>query len=408
MIPKNTELLQQLLDNMTDNIFFKDLDSRFILMNKSCAQWNGFKDPKEAVGKKDTDLFTPAFAEDARRDEQHIFDTGKPLKCKEEHAEWEDGHMKWVSTTKVPLRDTDGTIAGCIGIGRDITDLKHKEEELEAAMAELSRTNARLQQANEQIAADLQMAARLQQTFLPHNYPIFLSAGQQPLLDFHCFYEADNKLGGDYCAVHKLDDHRAALLICDAMGHGVRAALITGLIRALSENLSRLPLSAGDFLTELNAQLHPLLQDQDTMLFATACCLIIDVCTGELTGALAGHPTPYHLRPQEKRADPLPISDSALGPALAITPDSAYETFSVMLRPGDRILMYTDGICEASNGEDEEFGDGPFQQVLAAHCALPLKELFPAILEAARHHAHSTKLGDDLCLLGFALNGLVE
>jgi sigma-B regulation protein RsbU (phosphoserine phosphatase) len=405
MNPGNIELLQQLMDNMTDNIFFKDLDSKFILMNKAAAQWNGFRTPQEAVGKCDSDLFTEDFAQAARNDEVHIFKKGEPLKCKEEHAEWEDGHMKWVSSTKIPLRDKDGRIAGCIGIGRDITDLKRKEAELEAATEELRRTNGQLRQANEQIAEDLQMAARLQQTFLPQNYPVFLSPENDPLVDFHYYYEADSEIGGDYCAVHKLDDHRAALLICDAMGHGVRAALITGIIRALADNLARKPRSAGDFLTSLNRQLHPMLQSGDAFLFVTACCLMIDVRTGELTGALAGHPAPYLIQPAQGRVSLLSVDKSAAGPALAIVDDHPYETFSIQLSPGDEILMYTDGICEAANNQCEEFGATLLQQTLRKNSTLPLKQLIPCIIEAARNHVCGDKLGDDICLLGFSLNG---
>ncbi|MDZ8118327.1 SpoIIE family protein phosphatase [Pontiella agarivorans] len=406
MTPENTELLQQLLDNMTDNIFFKDRDSRFILMNRSCAQWNGFENPQAAIGKDDFDLLSEEFARTARNDELHIFETGEPLKAKEEHVEWEDGHMKWVSTTKVPLRDRDGHITGCIGIGRDITELKQKEEELEAALNELRRTNALLRQANEQIASDLQMAAHLQQTFLPHNYPVFLSGDGKPLLDFHYFYEADNKLGGDYCAVHRLDDHRAGLLICDVMGHGVRAALITGLIRCISDHLATHLSSAGEFLTTLNRQLHPMLQSEDAFLFATACCLVVDVRTGELTGAVAGHPAPYLIRPGEHSAEPLPIAESDTGPALAITPDFEYSTFALQLQPRDEVLMYTDGIVEAENETGEEFGERRLQELLIRENEVTLKALFPRILEAARAHAGSSKLGDDVCLLGFSLNAL--
>jgi sigma-B regulation protein RsbU (phosphoserine phosphatase) len=401
MIPGHSELLRQLMDNMTDNIFFKDTDSRFIMVNKACALWNGFANPHAAVGKSDEDLFTEEFAHAARNDELRIFETGVALKCKEEHAEWEDGHMKWVSTTKIPLRGTDGEVVGCIGIGRDITELKQKEEELETA-------NEQLRQANAQIAQDLQMAARLQQTFLPQNYPAFVPPGNKPLIDFHYFYEADSEIGGDYCSVHKLDDHRAGLLICDAMGHGVRAALVTGIIRALADNLAHEPRSAGDFLTALNQQLHPMLQSKDAFLFATACCLVIDLRTGELTGALAGHPPPYLIQPRQHQIALLPVEEGTAGPALAITDDFQYETFSLQLNPGDEILMYTDGICEAADESGEEFGSVQLGETLLKNCNLPLKELFPRLIETAREYTHRNKLGDDICLLGFTLNGLLH
>lgn len=401
MIPGNIELLQQLMDNMTDNIFFKDLKTRFIMMNQSCARWNGFKTPQEAVGKSDADLFTEEFAAAAKADEQQVHETGEPMRCKEEHAEWEDGHMKWVSTSKVPLRDTDGNIVGCIGIGRDITDLKRKESELIEA-------TRKLRKANDQIAEDLQMAAGLQQTFLPRNYPVFSDNSEQPIIDFHHYYKAFSEIGGDYCAITKLDAHRAGLLICDAMGHGVRAALITGIIRAISDNLFQSAPSAGDFLTALNRHLFPMLQSQDAFLFVTACCCIIDVRTGELTGALAGHPAPYRIDSATKTAAFLPIGNTTLGPALAITDDHEYETFAIQLNPGDTILLYTDGICEAANADGEEFGSTHLQEVLQQNGNLPLPQLFACLVQAARNHAGNHVLDDDLCLLGASLHALLN
>ncbi|MDF3128898.1 SpoIIE family protein phosphatase [Kiritimatiellaeota bacterium B1221] len=408
MIPEDTELLRQLMDNMTDNIYFKDLNSKFIMMNRASAQWNGFASPEDAIGKSDFDLFTEEFAQSARKDELKIFETGQPLSSKEEHAVWADGHMRWVSSTKVPLRGTEGNIAGCIGIGRDITELKNKEAELEAATEKLRHTNEQLREINAQISEDLQMAAHLQQTFLPKNYPVFLSSENQSLLDFHYFYESDSAIGGDYCSIYQLDDHRAGLLICDAMGHGVRAALITGIIRTLSENLARKPRSAGGFLTALNQQLYPMLKNEDAFLFVTACCLIIDVRSAELTGAIAGHPVPFLIRPQQGGVSALPVEESVKGPALSINENFQYETFSLTLRPGDGVVMMTDGIFEAVNESDEEFGLSQVQETLYRHRDLPLTELFPQLIQTARDYTQNQKFGDDICMLGFKFNALAD
>ncbi|MDF7801103.1 SpoIIE family protein phosphatase [Pontiellaceae bacterium B1224] len=408
MIPENVELLQQLMNNMTDNIFFKNLDSKFILMNESCAQWNGFKNPQEAIGKCDADLFTEDFAKAARADEQHIYRTGEPILCKEEQASWENGQTKWVSTTKIPLRDNTGQIAGCIGIGRDITELKQKEAELEKTSEQLRETNTQLTQAHEQIAEDLRMAARLQNTFLPQSYPSFVSNDGKPCLDFHYYYEPDSEIGGDYCSVHQVDETKAGLLICDAMGHGVRAALITGIIRAVSEELAHQVVSAGAFLSAMNRQLYPLLQSGDAFLFTTACYVIIDTETGLLSGAIAGHPAPFLIQPEAGKTLLLNIDEQDCGPALAIVPEHDYATFELQLQPGDEILMYTDGICEATDETGEEFGSTHLQETLENNSRLPLKKLFPLLIEAARAHTHTHKLGDDICLLGFSLNALCK
>lgn len=401
-LPGKIELLQQLMNNMTDNIFFKDRNSRFVLMNEACARWNGFSSPQEAIGKSDYDLFTPDFADAAHADEQKIMETGQPLLCKEECAEWEDGHAKWVSTTKIPLRDEDGQTVGCIGIGRDITELKQKEVELEQA-------NEKLRLASEQIAQDLHMAAKLQQTFLPQSYPVFSDADGNPLMEFHHLYDADQEIGGDYCFVHKISDMSAGLLICDVMGHGVRSALVTGIIRAITDELIHHAMCPGDFLTAMNRHLFPLLHSGDAFLFTTACYLVIDAKTGALTGALAGHPVPYLVRPKPGCASLLDIDPALQGPALAIVEDYDYPTFSAALSPGDKILLYTDGICETEDhSTGEEFGERLFQQTLQDGSRVSLKQLLPLVMKAAQDFTHNQKLGDDVCLLGVSLNALTD
>ena len=136
----NVDLLQQLMDNIEDNIFFKDADSRFIMINKANARWFGLENAVEAVGRDDFDFFTREHALRQREEEQWIMQTGKPVLC-EEQATSREGYTGWGSVTKVPLHDKDGNIIGTMGIGRDISELKSKEIELKHA--------------NDQIAEDL-------------------------------------------------------------------------------------------------------------------------------------------------------------------------------------------------------------------------------------------------------------
>ena len=396
--PGNANLLQQLMDNIADNIFFKDRDSKFIMINKANAEWFGFKDPQEAVGKDDFDLFEHEFAQQALEDEKRIMETGEPMLCDEETT-IHNGAVGWGSVTKIPLRDKDGQIIGVMGIGRDITALKRKESELADA-------NRKLGAANEQISEDLRMAAQLQQTFLPQRYPSFTPGDGKGLLSFHHYYEPDIEIGGDFCAVHKLSDTKAGLLICDVMGHGVRAALITSMIRTISDNLAQQIESPGEFLTAMNRQLHPMLQTQDAFLFATACYLTIDTEKGLLSGSIAGHTVPFLIQPNQAQASPLKIAEENSGPALAITADHDYQTFSMQLAPGDKVLMYTDGICEALDANGDEFGTDRLQHTIQNCSTSPFKEMLHQIVQAVHDHAGSEKLGDDICLLGFTLNGL--
>jgi PAS domain S-box-containing protein len=123
-------LLHALMDNLPDNIYFKDAASRFLRINKALTKYFGLSDPGEAIGKTDFDFFTEEHARPAYEDEQHILRNGQPVIGKEEKETWLDGRVRWVSTTKMPLRGKDGTIIGTFGLAREITKLKLAEEAL--------------------------------------------------------------------------------------------------------------------------------------------------------------------------------------------------------------------------------------------------------------------------------------
>jgi PAS domain S-box-containing protein len=123
-------LLHALMDNLPDNIYFKDADSRFLRINKALTTYFGLSDPAQAIGKTDFDFFTEEHARPAYADEQEILRTGQPVVAKEEKETWLDGRVRWVSTTKMPYRDKDGKIIGTFGLARDITNLKLAEEAL--------------------------------------------------------------------------------------------------------------------------------------------------------------------------------------------------------------------------------------------------------------------------------------
>ncbi|HEY5590615.1 MAG TPA: PAS domain-containing sensor histidine kinase [Paludibacter sp.] len=122
-------LMNALMNNLPDHIYFKDKESRFIKINDAQAQLFGLSVPGEGIGKTDFDFFTEEHARQAYEDEQAIILSGKPL-IKEEKETWTDRPDTWVSTIKLPLVNMEGNIIGTFGISRDITEKKQAEKEL--------------------------------------------------------------------------------------------------------------------------------------------------------------------------------------------------------------------------------------------------------------------------------------
>jgi two-component system, cell cycle sensor histidine kinase and response regulator CckA len=123
------DLLHALMDNLPDAIYFKDVDGRFTRVNRTQAEILGVSSPEEAVGKTDFDYFTPEYARDAHADERRIVDTGLPLSGKLEHVRRANGEYCWMTSTKAAIQD-HGSIAGIVGVSRDITELREAEQAL--------------------------------------------------------------------------------------------------------------------------------------------------------------------------------------------------------------------------------------------------------------------------------------
>lgn len=124
------DLLQTLMDNIPDHIYFKDIEGRFTRINKAMAEYVGLEDPEEAVGKTNSDFFERQTAEEAYADEWNIVESRQPLVGRVQRVKTLTGRLSWVLATKVPIVNVEGRITAVVGISTDITGLKQTEDAL--------------------------------------------------------------------------------------------------------------------------------------------------------------------------------------------------------------------------------------------------------------------------------------
>ncbi len=130
-LAEERNLLRTLIDNLPDLVYAKDTESRFLIGNTAIMRLMGATTPDELLGKTDFDFYPQELAAQYYADEQEIIRSGQPLVNREEPLmDQVTGKRGWLSTTKVPLRDSEGKIVGIVGIGRDITGRKRAEEAL--------------------------------------------------------------------------------------------------------------------------------------------------------------------------------------------------------------------------------------------------------------------------------------
>jgi two-component system sensor histidine kinase/response regulator len=128
---EDCDLLEVLMDNLPEAIYFKDTASRFIQVSRSLARRFNLSNPDDARGRTDFDFFGEEHARQAYQNEQEMIASGQPVIDLEEKETWPDGRVTWASTTKMPLRDGRGRVVGTFGISHDITDRKQIEEAIE-------------------------------------------------------------------------------------------------------------------------------------------------------------------------------------------------------------------------------------------------------------------------------------
>ena len=128
-LARERNLLRTLMDNLPDHIFVKDSASRFVMANAATLHSLGASSLEEVIGKTDFDYLRHELAEQYFRDEQAVCQTGRPLVNREELLIDPSGHQKWLLTTKLPLRDSSGTVFGLVGMSHDITERKRMEEQ---------------------------------------------------------------------------------------------------------------------------------------------------------------------------------------------------------------------------------------------------------------------------------------
>ena len=385
-----SEMLRQLMDHISDNIYFMDREGRIVLISQWGAKWLGYESPEQLIGKTDFDLFTDEHAAAAFADEQRIIRTGEPVIGIEEKETWPDGRVTWVSTTKMPLRDDNGNITGIFGISRDIT--AHKEREI------------LVNQMKEQMELELCRASEVQRSFLAARRVVFPEQPGQGNGSIEVIHEyrPSGPVGGDFFCLLPLSDTRVGVFIADVMGHGVGAALTMSALNAMARSEAARLSQPDAFLKRLNRRLRDVIAREGSFEFITAFYLVIDTADGSVSYATAGHHPPLLLQEGSHRARRLFDHDAIRGPALMLVHEPRFSTGEGRLEPGDRILLFTDGLTEMppAPSSDEDLGIDGLIQTLDDIRPENLADLVGGIASAVLDLSGAKAFKDDLCLIG--------
>ena len=233
---------------------------------------------------------------------------------------------------------------------------------------------------------ELDVASGIQQSILPTEFP------QGDAYQVFANMEPARNVGGDFFDVVSLEDDRIGLAIADVSDKGVPAALFMMSSRTWMKGAAIGNPEPSEVLEEVNSLLY---DGNDTQMFVTALYAVYDPETGEFTYASGGHDAPLLIR-TDGSSELLPLTG---GIALGIIPDLKYGQNTVMLNPGETILLYTDGITEAMNNEGEQFGVERMREVFANSIPKDSDEATQTIFNAVNEFADGAAQSDDITCL---------
>jgi sigma-B regulation protein RsbU (phosphoserine phosphatase) len=387
-LTEERNLLRTIIDHLPSRVYVKDAASRYVLNNAAHLAVLGVANQADATGRTTTDFFPGERGRQAIADDRQVF-AGQPIESQEKSDYGAEGEVHWSLTTKVPLHDLRGQVTGLVGISHDITRRK--------------RAELLLQQRNAEMEADVRMARQIQEAFLPHGYPVFPRGAASGTLRFAHRYIPATTLGGDFFDFLPLSDTQCGVLICDVMGHGVRAGLLTALIRGVVGELGDRSADPAHVLAEINRSLDPIFAQTGEPIFATAFYGVIDTASGTLAYGNAGHPPPFVLLPGA--AAPLSLAPADPEPATGLLAGFRYSTLTCPFPPGALFLGYTDGVLEAADSAGILFGDERMRAALTGSRGRPGDEVLARLVHEVQAHTARDVFEDDVCLVAIEAAG---
>ncbi len=253
----------------------------------------------------------------------------------------------------------------------------------------LMRQHSDLSDRHRSLKLELDMAARVQQSLLPANFPDI--EGYR----VNAVYRPSEAVGGDFYDVH-LRDGNATWLVCDVSGHGVQASLTSMLLKAIFQQAAGRIDDMQELLRTMNAELHRYLPSG---MYAVAVVFRLESATPGLSIANAGLPHPFLLTEgPEKPVEQIPMSGLPLGMFPASKTDD-YDSRRFQLSQGERLLICSDGLGEIRNDVDDLFEDEALWETLASLRGKPTQQVLSELVEQALAFGRPRALADDLTII---------
>jgi sigma-B regulation protein RsbU (phosphoserine phosphatase) len=269
-------------------------------------------------------------------------------------------------------------------------DFQAMKESLKEYIRNLTETTA----AKERIQSELKVATDIQASLLPRIFPAF---PERPEFDIFASMDPAKEVGGDFYDFFFIDDTSLCFLIADVSDKGVPAALYMMVAKTLLKSEAQRLGEPDKILSSVN---NILAADNDSCMFATVFCAILDTTSGEVRFANAGHNPPLTI-------DSTGIGYLCLESGFVLGPmsDIVYTTQRLTMQPGDTLFLYTDGVTEAKNRDEELYGEPQLLDALRRGPRDDLTEMIHFIRAEVTRHADGAPQSDDITMVAITYRG---
>lgn len=276
-------------------------------------------------------------------------------------------------------------VTSCDEVGELTAAFRTMQDSLKQHIADLTQTTA----AKERIESELRIAHEIQMSILPKLFPAFPERSE---FDVYAFIESAREVGGDLYDFFFVDDDRFYFLVGDVSGKGVPAAFFMAMTKTLLKVVAEPGLDPGDVLSKVNEDLA---EDNDSCMFVTLFLAVIDVNTGEVRYANAGHNPPLIL-PKGEPAQWVPPENELMA---GVMEGMQYTTRSMTMRPGDTIFIYTDGVTEAMNDKNELYSEDRLIEIMNDCGGLSAQEIVDTVERSLKGFTGGAEQSDDITIL---------
>ncbi|TLD71442.1 HAMP domain-containing protein [Phragmitibacter flavus] len=294
-----------------------------------------------------------------------------------------DGDLDYPLDKRVAIREVRDL---ALAFGKMTRDLRTR-------MAQLQETSA----SKARITGELNAARRIQTSMLPGKWSTHTAWPHHADIALDAVMQPAREIGGDFYDHRFLDERRLSILIGDVSGKGVPAALFMAMTQTLFKGYAGPQTTPVDIMRHVN---DALCNETHTGMFVTLVYAVLDVQSGELELCNAGHASPLLVKPE---GEILPLL-SERHPALGLMRKHLFTSSRFQMKPGEKVIFYTDGVTEAFNSDQELFGQQRLESLLLQKAQDPVEDLTQSIMEAVRMHTGDEETSDDITVLAIKMS----